>query len=160
LEKDQIAEPRLIELIAGRRLEHAYPSMPEVTSEAIALETKGLVGGPLRGVDLQLLQGEVLGIAGLLGSGRSELLKMIFGAYPIRGGSIELDGEPVRFGHIGDAMNAGVAYVPEDRGTEATFPDLSLSENLSAALVSRYWKNLRLRNRAADVDAREAIKEF
>jgi ribose transport system ATP-binding protein len=160
LEKDQITEDALIELIAGRKLEHAYPSMPEVTSESIALETKSLTGGPLRGVDIQLRQGEVLGVAGLLGSGRSELLKMIFGAYPIRSGTIEIDGEPVNFRHIGEAMEAGVAYVPEDRGTEASFVDLSLSENLSAALVSDYWKNLRLRNRAADADARGAIKEF
>src|SRR5262249_23577648 len=82
LERDELTEERLMDLIAGRKLEHAYPAMPEVTSEAIALETKGLTGGPLHGVSLQVHVGEVLGVAGLLGSGRSELLKMIFGAYP------------------------------------------------------------------------------
>jgi ribose transport system ATP-binding protein len=160
LEKDEITEERLIELIAGRKLEHAYPSMPEVTSESIALETKDLTGGPLRGVSLQLHVGEVLGVAGLLGSGRSELLKMIFGAYPIQSGTVELGGRPVHFQHIGEAMDAGIAYVPEDRGTEGSFVDLTLSENLSAALVPSYWSHLRLRNRAADADARQAIKDF
>jgi ABC-type sugar transport system ATPase subunit len=160
LDKDEIAEERLIELIAGRKLDQAYPSMPAATSEAVALETKDLRGGPLRGVDLQVRVGEVLGIAGLLGSGRSELLKMIFGAYPIESGTVELAGRPVAFRHIGEAMDAGIAYVPEDRGTEASFVDLSLSENLSAALVSSYWRSLRLRNRTADADARQAIKDF
>jgi ribose transport system ATP-binding protein len=160
LPKDELTEDRLIELIAGRKLEHAYPAMPEATSESIALETKGLTGGPVRGVDLQLRVGEVLGVAGLLGSGRSELLKMIFGAYPIESGTVELGGRPVAFRHIGEAMDAGIAYVPEDRGTEASFSGLTLSENLSAALVDRYWSHLRLHNRAADADARQAVKEF
>ena len=61
----------------------------------------------------------MLGIAGLLGSGRTELLKMLFGAYPIKSGTVLLDGAPARFRDIGDAMRAGVAYVPEDRGGEA-----------------------------------------
>ncbi len=157
---EEITESRLIELIAGRSLELAFPSMPAATSEEIALEAKRIEGGPLKGVNFQLQRGEVLGIAGLLGSGRSELLKMAFGAYPIRAGSFDLDGKPVNFRHIGQAMDAGIAYVPEDRGTEASFPDLSLSDNVSAAMVDTYWRNLRLRKRAADADARTSISEF
>ena len=157
---EEITESRLIELIAGRSLELAFPSMPAATSEEIALEAKRIEGGPLKGVNFQLQRGEVLGIAGLLGSGRSELLKMAFGAYPIRSGSFDLDGQPVNFRHIGQAMDAGIAYVPEDRGTEASFPDLSLSDNVSAAMVDTYWRNLRLRKRAADADARTSISEF
>jgi ribose transport system ATP-binding protein len=134
--------------------------MPAVTTDDVALAVRGLVGGPLRGIDVELRRGEVLGVAGLLGSGRTELLKMIFGAYPIKAGTVELDGRAVRFRHIGEAMDAGLAFVPEDRGTESSFPDLTVSENLSAALVDRYWQGLRLRNRAADRDARSAIGQF
>ncbi len=160
LHGEEITEGRLIELIAGRTLEQAFPSMPAATSDAVALEAKDVVGGPLKGVSFQLKRGEVLGIAGLLGSGRSELLKMAFGAYPVKSGSFALEGSPVDFRHIGQAMAAGLAYVPEDRGTEASFPDLSLSENVSAAMVPRYWKNMRLRKRAADADARASINQF
>ncbi len=160
LEGDEITEPRLIELIAGRELDAAFPSMPAAGSEEVAFEAKDVTGGPLRGVSFQLHRGEVLGVAGLLGSGRSELLKMAFGAYPIRSGSFALDGRPVAFRHIGQAMDAGIAYVPEDRSTEASFPDLSLSENVSAAMVDTYWKGLRLRKRAADADARASIRDF
>ncbi len=155
LDGGAITENHLIELIAGRALDRMYPEMPAVTTEEVALELKALTGGPLRGVDLQLRKGEVLGIAGLLGSGRSELLKMIFGAYPVRSGTIEIEGRPQRFRHIGQAMEAGVAYVPEDRGGEAVFPDLTLSENLAAAMVDRYWHGLRLHRRQADAEARQ-----
>ncbi len=160
LEGDEITEDRLIELIAGRALDRVYPEMPPVTTEELALEVKGLSGGPLRGIDLQLRKGEVLGIAGLLGSGRSELLKMVFGAYPVRAGTIEVDGHATHFRHIGDAMAEGIAYVPEDRGGEGAFIDLTLSENLVAATVDRYWRGLRLRRRQADADVRNAIGDF
>ncbi|MGH9016745.1 MAG: sugar ABC transporter ATP-binding protein [Acidimicrobiales bacterium] len=156
----EITEDRLIELIAGRALDRMYPVMPPVDTETVALEAKGLSGGPLRGVDFQLRRGEVLGIAGLLGSGRSELLKMIFGAYPIKGGTLELEGRRVKFRHIGDAMDAGVAYVPEDRGGEAAFLSQTLSDNVVASSISRYWRHLRLRNRAIEHDARTIIGQY
>jgi ribose transport system ATP-binding protein len=157
---DDITEGRLIELIAGRSIDRMYPEMPTVGAQALVLETRGLVGGPLRGVDLKVRRGEVLGIAGLLGSGRSELLKMIFGAYRIRSGAVLLNDKPVRFRDIGDAMAAGVAYVPEDRGGEAAFIDLTLADNLVAASISRYWKSLHLDHRAMRSDARDSIKRF
>jgi ribose transport system ATP-binding protein len=159
LQDDQITEPKLIQLIAGRPLDRLFPDMPEVTTEQAALKVSGLAGGPLRDVSFTLRRGELLGVAGLLGSGRSELLKMIFGAYPIRRGSIELEGRPARFRHIGDAMDAGVAYVPEDRG-EAAFKGMSLSENVVAAMVGTYWSKLRLNHRSADADARRSIHDF
>ncbi len=160
VEGDDITEGRLIELIAGRPLDRVFPDMPEVSTDEVALEARELAGGPLRGVSFRLRRGEVLGIAGLLGSGRSELLKMIFGAYPIRSGEVLLDGQRVAFRDIGDAMRAGLAYVPEDRSGEAAFGDLSVAENLTAAVVDRYWRGMRLRHRAAESDARAGIKAF
>ena len=157
---DEITEERLIELIAGRTLDRMYPAMPPVAGDEVALEARGLTGGPLRGVDFQLRRGEVLGIAGLLGSGRSELLKMIFGAYPVKSGTLLLEGKPVRFRDIGDAMAAGIAYVPEDRGGEAAFLSQSLADNVVASSISRYWRGLRLRNRAIDHDARDIVRRY
>jgi ribose transport system ATP-binding protein len=155
-----ITEDRLIELIAGRALDRMYPVMPPVATDEVVLEARGLTGGPLHGVDFQLRRGEVLGVAGLLGSGRSELLKMIFGAYPIRSGTVVVDGKQVRFRDIGDAMAAGIAYVPEDRGVEAAFLNQTLSDNVVASSISRYWRTGRLRNRAIDTDARASIRRY
>ena len=157
---DEITEARLIEFIAGRALDRMYPAMPAVESDEVALEGTGLTGGPLRGVDFQLRRGEVLGIAGLLGSGRSELLKMIFGAYPIKCGTLMLEGKKVNFRDIGDAMDAGIAYVPEDRTTEAAFLNQTLADNVVASSINRYWKDFRLRNRAIDHDARDIIGRY
>lgn len=157
---DDITEAKLIELIVGRPLDRVFPDMPEVKSDELALELRHLAGGPLRDVSLGLRRGEVLGVAGLLGSGRSELLKMIFGAYPIKSGEVLLDGATVHFAHIGDAMRAGVAYVPEDRGGEAAFFDMTVAENMTAAVISRYWRSLRLRHRQVESDARAGIKQF
>ena len=109
LSGDELTENRLIELIAGRALDRLFPDMPEVVSDEHVIEVSHLAGGPLRDVSFGLRKGEVLGIAGLLGSGRSELLKMLFGAYGTKGGTISLDGKPVRFRDIGDAMDAGIA---------------------------------------------------
>lgn len=160
LERSDITGPNLIRLIAGRNIRQVFPEMPAVTSQDVVLSLRNLAGGPLRGVNVDLVRGEVLGIAGLLGSGRSELLKIVFGAGGTGGGVIELDGHPVTFRDIGKAMAAGVAYVPEDRPREASFPEMSVSENLSAAVVSSYWKRFRLQHGAADHDARRSITDF
>ncbi|GAC1603583.1 MAG: ribose ABC transporter ATP-binding protein RbsA [Acidimicrobiales bacterium] len=158
--EEEITEPALISLIVGRSLERVFPEMPPVTSTEVALEVSHLAGGPLRDVSFELRKGEVLGVAGLLGSGRSELLKMIFGAYPIHSGSVSMIGKPVAFKHIGEAMRAGVAYVPEDRPGEAAFADMSVSDNFSAALITKYWSKGRLNHGRADEDARQSIKDF
>ncbi|HMA47973.1 MAG TPA: sugar ABC transporter ATP-binding protein [Frankiaceae bacterium] len=160
LEAAALSEDRLIELIVGRALERVFPEMPPVRGDEVALAVRGLAGGPLRDVSFALRRGEVLGVAGLLGSGRTELLKMIFGAYPVRAGEIRLDGEPVHFDGVGAAMRAGVAYVPEDRGGEAAFLPMSVRENVSAAQVGAYWRRARLRHRQEAADARRCIEDF
>jgi ribose transport system ATP-binding protein len=78
----------------------------------------------------------------------------------VKSGSIAINGRNTGFRNIGDAMDAGVAYVPEDRGAEAVFVGLTMSENVTAALVPTYWRGGRLRNRAADADARTSITKF
>ncbi|MCW2665215.1 MAG: hypothetical protein JWN57_177 [Frankiales bacterium] len=153
-------EMDLVELIVGRALDRVFPEMPPVESEEAALEVRGLVAGPLRGVDFTLRKGEVLGIAGLLGSGRTELLKALFGAYPLAAGQVLLDGQPVRFKGVEQAMDAGIAYIPEDRAAEAAFLDMSLRENVSASQVRHYWRGLRHRHGAEGVDARRSITDY
>jgi ABC-type sugar transport system ATPase subunit len=84
----------------------------------------------------------------------------VFGAYSIHAGTLLIDGKPVRFRDIGDAMKAGIAYVPEDRANEAVFRELSLRENVSAAQIRSYWRGLRLRHRDEARDARATIGRF
>jgi ribose transport system ATP-binding protein len=161
LERDELTEDRLVELIVGRALDRAVAQVGrvQVERERPLLEVSSLWGGPLQGVDLTLGRGELLGIAGLLGSGRTELLKMLFGAMRVDFGTIKLEGKEVRFKNVDQAMEAGLAFVPEDRW-EGAFGDLNVRENLSAADVKKYWRHLLLRHRAEARDARASIAEF
>jgi ribose transport system ATP-binding protein len=160
VDTSDVNEARLVEMIVGRPLDRVFPEMPEVNEDEVVLEVHNLQTGPLVDVSFALKGREVLGIAGLLGSGRSELLQAIFGAQHIDGGEIVMNGRPVRFAHPKDAMEAGIAYVPEDRPADAAFADLSVRENLSAADVSQYFRGLRLRHRVERSDAQRSIRDF
>ena len=153
-------EGKLVELIVGRPLDRVFQEPSATRSSDVAIEVRGLAGGPLRGVDLTLQRGEVLGLAGLLGSGRTELLRMLFGAYPVQAGTIAIDGHEVHFGSSAAAMRAGIAYVPEDRPADATFASMSVRENISAASVGAYFTSLRLQHRREGRDAVAAMREF
>jgi ribose transport system ATP-binding protein len=160
VEAEGLTESDLIELIVGRPIDRAFPPAQAEPTEDAALAVRGLTGGPLRGVDLTLRRGEVLGIAGLLGSGRSELLRMIFGAYPVDAGRIELEGKPYRPSTPSAAMNAGIAYVPEDRQTEALLQTCSVRQNISAGSGAAYFRRLLWRHRDERADAQRAISDF
>ena len=89
-------------------------------------------------VSLSIRAGEVVGLAGLLGSGRTELAKAIFGLYPIQHGRIEIGGRPVNISSALSAIAAGIAYVPEDRLTEGLFFGQSVARNVEAGLYSQF----------------------
>ena len=112
------------------------------------LRVDGLAVGPLRGVSFSAGAGEIVGVAGLLGSGRSALLEALFGARPRRSGRVELAGSVLAPRSPAHAMAAGVALVPEQRA-RALFPARSLAENLSMAELDRFWRRGRI-DRAAE----------
>lgn len=89
-------------------------------------------------VSFALRKGEILGITGLLGSGRTEIAEALFGVHPADSGSVTLDGTPHRIHSISDAVEAGIGYVPEDRLTQGLFLDKSIADNMVAASLSSY----------------------
>jgi ribose transport system ATP-binding protein len=92
-------------------------------------------GRKLNQVTLEVGRGEIVGMAGLLGSGRTETARAIFGADPIEKGSVYLEGKPLRINGVGDAIDAGLAFLTEDRKAEGIIPDLSVRENLTLAAL-------------------------
>ena len=160
VETKGLTESRLIELIVGRPLDRVFPAPAVEVADDSALTVRGLTGGPLRGVDLTLRRGEVLGIAGLLGSGRSELLRMIFGAYPVDAGTITLDGAAYKPSNPDAAMKAGIAYVPEDRQAEALLQGCTVRQNLSAGSSSDYFRGLLWRHKQERADSQRSISDF
>jgi len=155
-----LSEADLIELIVGKPLDRVYPPQTVEASVDAELVVRGLRGGPLTGVDLTLRKGEVLGIAGLLGSGRSELLRMLFGAYPVSGGGVTLEGKPYAPANPDDAMKAGVAYVPEDRQADAILQGESVRHNLSAGQARSYFRQFLFRHGLEKSDSQRSISDF
>lgn len=156
-------EAALVRLVLGHDLAAApAPALisPVAAGDPPALAWRRVVAGPLAGVDLEVRAGEIVGVAGLLGSGRSELLRAAFGDQPLDAGTIEVDGTTVTLRGPADAMDHGIAYVPEDRSADAAFADLTVATNLSAAQVPRYWRGGRLRHRDEQRDATESIDRY
>ena len=118
------------------------PDAPKVL-EAVSITRKDA----FEDVSFSLRRGEILGLTGLLGSGRSEIAEAIFGVLPIDGGRISIDGRPTEIRSIGDAVRAGIGYVPEDRLTQGLFLDKSISDNMIAASLRQYRGAAGLLNR-------------
>jgi ribose transport system ATP-binding protein len=159
-EVSELDEEALIKLIVGRQIDRVFPQMPAVTDRTEVLSIEHLVAGPLLDVNLSVSRGEVVGIGGLLGSGRSELLRAIFGDLEIEAGEIRLLGERLAVNGPAGAMARGIAYVPEDRAAEAAFSDLSVANNITVGSIRDYWTRGRLSNGRMRKDARHHMSEF
>jgi len=123
--------PTVIESMLGRSLESAlaYRGHGVDRTAQPLLRVAGLRNGRLRDVSFELYRGEIIGIAGLLGSGRSELMRAIFGIDRLDAGSIEIDGRPLRIRGPRDALEAGIALVPEDRARAGLVREHSVGQN-------------------------------
>ncbi|MDQ3591217.1 MAG: ATP-binding cassette domain-containing protein, partial [Actinomycetota bacterium] len=132
--------------VAERHIEHPADAAGEKT---VLLETEDLRSAVLKGVSLQLREGEILGVGGLQGQGQSDLLLALFGAVP-HSGTVRLTGEEVHFSHPRKAMGKGLAFVPGDRGSEGLLPIRSILENLLLPSWSRYGAFLNMRRARND----------
>jgi ABC-type sugar transport system ATPase subunit len=132
----------LIASMVGRKIESLYPASKRTIGDT-RLRVNGLTpAGASAPIDFEVRAGEIVGIAGLLGSGRSELLRAIFGADPVEAGGIEVDGERVRPGDPRRAVQAGLGLLTEDRKQLGLLLELSIRENASLAHldeISRFW---------------------
>jgi len=148
-------EARLITAMVGREITSLYPEQHRGTDTPM-VRVRGLrrtAGGP--SIDLDVRSGEILGIGGLLGSGRSELLLSLFGATPIHEGEIQIDGRTVRPTGPRTMMAAGVGLLTEDRKVLGLLPELSIRENVTIASLRRGSRRGLLPGRelAAEADA-------
>jgi rhamnose transport system ATP-binding protein len=125
----------LVQMMVGRRLESLFPKTVAPIGAPV-LEARDLVRRPLtKGVSLTVRAGEIVGIAGLVGSGRSELAQTLFGMTPSESGEIRLNGQSVRIDSPETARDNGIAYVPEDRGTQGLVRGMSVLHNFSLAAL-------------------------
>ncbi len=156
----EFSEERIVEFIAGhaRTADESTRHTPDPDADPV-ISVRGLIAGPLAGVDLDVRPGEIVGIAGLVGSGRTSLLRAIFGDLPASG-EVRVGGARIALGSTGAAVAAGIALVPEDRQRDAAYPDRPVWENLSAVVLPRYRRFGRLSSRRERADAIPAMVEF
>ncbi len=134
----EVDRPELIRLMVGRELSAVFPKR-EVPLGETMLELRGLGSraAGIHDVTLSLRAGEILGLAGLVGAGRTELAKTLFGLTPADAGTMLLRGEKVQICNPATAINHGIAYVPEDRRRHGVILDLPISANTTLASLSQ-----------------------
>lgn len=124
----------LIRLMVGRDMDAAFPPS-QFTEDEVALEVKGVSSAALgvKDVSFVVRRGEVLSLAGLVGSGRTQLAEVIFGLAPMDEGEVLIDGERTQIRSASDAVRAGIAYVPEDRRSHGVILGMSVATNTTLA---------------------------
>ena len=134
-------ESRLISMMVGRVIDKLFPKQNAKIGEVV-LEVRHLNRPPLtRDISFKVHAGEIVGLAGLVGSGRSETAQVIFGVLPAESGEIVLDGEPVEIQRPSQAVQYGIGYVPEDRGHQGLVREMTLRENTSMAVLESVSNN-------------------
>lgn len=131
----------LIKLMVGRELTQKYPPRKScVNKDKVVLELKNVTGNGDKDISLQLHAGEVLGLGGLVGAGRTELAEMIFGAKPKESGSIIFNGKEINPQSPREAIDLGIALVPEDRKRHGALLGISIKNNINMPIYERISK--------------------
>jgi ribose transport system ATP-binding protein len=134
-EKKTIDANGIIRHMVGRDIHELYPELPAPTGETV-LEVRDLTcGQEYRNISFALHRGEILGLAGLVGAGRTAVARGIFGLDPPTSGTISLRGKPVDFQATGEAIAAGIGYLTEDRKGVGILPDMAVTQNISIAAL-------------------------
>ncbi|MBQ2262761.1 MAG: sugar ABC transporter ATP-binding protein [Loktanella sp.] len=141
---------KIIQLMVGRDLAHVIPDFPDTSRNAVALEVRNLSRGrDVRGVSFDVRKGEILGFAGLMGAGRTEVARIIFGADKRDAGEILVGGQPVDIRSPCDAVAAGIGYLSEDRKHLGLAVDMSVRANIAMSSLSTFTSKAGILNEAA-----------
>jgi rhamnose transport system ATP-binding protein len=156
-----LTESELIQLMVGREVSHIYPPA-ESAPGAVVLSVRDVgsrVGG-VSGVTLEVRAGEVLGLAGLVGSGRTELARVLFGLTPADRGEILLNGRAVKIHSPREAVALGIAYVPEDRRRHGLILEMPVAANVTLAIHDRIFPGTWLRLQAERLMTLEYMRDL
>jgi ribose transport system ATP-binding protein len=140
LTRPEFSSDRIIEMMVGRKLEDLYPQKIAGHGDVV-LQVKNMSDKEhVKNAGLELRAGEVLGLAGLVGAGRTELARLIFGADPKESGEVYLNGKRVEINSPIDAVKLGIGYVPEDRKLAGVFLQMSCRDNIAMNVLGRNAK--------------------
>lgn len=131
----------LIKLMTGRSIEYVFPPRPENadTNGDVVLDVQDLgLAGVFSGVDLTVRAGEIVGLAGLVGAGRSEIVETIYGARKASTGTVTVDGKQIRRGSVSSSVRAGMGLAPEERKSQGLLLDEAVYRNITVSSMSRF----------------------
>ena len=150
----------IVKMMIGREIGERYPSRDVKIGKEV-LKVKGLTRkGTFHDVSFSVRAGEVLGVSGLMGAGRTEIMQAIFGNLSYESGTIEIDGEEVKISNPRQAMEHGIGFITEDRKTEGLMLDKSIRENISLCNLGRISKSSVISKEAEKDMVAEAIKDL
>ena len=137
---EETSSEKIYQMMLGRELKDAFPSSSEPQEES-CLTVKNLSGAHTgKDISFDLKKGEILGLAGLVGSGRTELARLLFGADQRDGGEIFIDGKKASIKSPFDAIRAGIALVPEERRSQGLILPMDVKQNITLASLSKFWR--------------------
>ncbi|WP_289501287.1 sugar ABC transporter ATP-binding protein [Gloeocapsopsis sp. IPPAS B-1203] len=161
LTREEISSERLVQMMVGRPVKDLFERRPEKQLGSVVLEVKNLSDGrKIQPTSLKLHAGEIIGLAGLVGAGRTELSRLIFGADPKASGEVFLNGVPLRIDKPSDAIAAGIAYVPEDRKDQGLFLEMSCRQNIVLNILKRNANSGLLNFKKLGTVASKAVDDF
>jgi ABC-type sugar transport system, ATPase component len=149
---DQVTEGEIIHMMVGRELKDTFPERACIEDDReVILEVKNLKNKRIKNVSFKLHKGEILGISGLVGSGRSEVVRALIGADKTEKKEIFIKGKKVNINAPNDALNLGIALIPEDRKNQGLVLESSIKNNISLSGFNKIVNKLNLINRAKEV---------
>lgn len=147
----ELTEDKIIEKMVGRSLEEQYPRVDVALGHTV-LAVNELNAAGIRNINFQLKAGEILGVSGLMGAGRTELMKAIYGANPATSGEIKIDDQVISIRTPGEGLAAGIAYISEDRKGDGLVLELGVRENMSLCSLKQFTANIAI-NRNKEMDS-------
>jgi len=161
LEGDAVTHDAMVKLMVGRDLKVAYAAPASERGDVVlSVQKLRTTTFPFAEVSIDFHSGEILGLAGLVGAGRTELAHALFGIDATEGGTVLLDGAPVRFASSTDAVRAGVFLVPEDRKRMGLLVDFAITENITLPNLSAYARGLTISREAERARANKSRGEL
>ena len=151
-----LTEDLIIEKMVGRSLDDQFPKVDLELGE-VCLQVNNLCGNGIVDASFSLRSGEILGFSGLMGAGRTELMKLIYGDAQIRSGEVILNGQTLQLRSPKDALTAGISYVSEDRKADGLVLSMSVKENMSLSGLAEFCTSSgRIQHR----QERQAVQKF
>ncbi|OQP32087.1 ribose ABC transporter ATP-binding protein RbsA [Pantoea latae] len=154
-----LSEESLIEMMVGRKLEDQYPRLDQTPGD-VRLKVENLSGPGVHDVSFTLRKGEILGVSGLMGAGRTELMKLLYGALPRSKGRVWLDGREVTTRAPQDGLASGIVYISEDRKRDGLVLGMSVKENMSLTALRYFSHGGALKHAAEQLAVGDFIRLF